>query len=107
MQSTEDIDHDEEFGIVGPQGAAEWLAIHAPSKNAKQWKFWLGSNRQPKRAVRWRMPFLAVGRDVFYVHEDLRRLSRLENAKAQKKTPMQEDLIWMYSLLTQKGKPAT
>lgn len=94
------MNEEQEQEVFTPKEAAAWLAANVPRKTEQQWFFWLGSNRNPKRAASWRFPFLKVGAVIFYQGENLRRLARLENAKAQKKTPLQEDLAWMYSRLT-------
>lgn len=92
----------EDQELFDTKDAAAWLASKTTTKTEQQWFYWLGSNRNPNRQASWRFPFLKLGAQVFYLGDDLRKLSRIQNATAQRVAPAPEDAAWLKSLATKK-----
>lgn len=55
--------------------AAEWLAQHQPKRLASEWLQWLANNRNTSRPATVRVPFVKIGRTVWYKVSDLQRLA--------------------------------
>lgn len=80
---------------MAPKPAAAWLATQTPKRTELQWSVWLQNNRQKDKLVNWRLPFIKLGRNVFYKTADLQMLARISNISVGLAEITKQDQEWI------------
>ena len=86
--------------------AAEWLAKHAPFRNAKQWSAWLRHNNRPARYVRYRVRTQRIGNTILFTMDELARVRNFELDHRDRNGYSLESIEFLVARTNQEGASA-
>lgn len=87
----------ETITLMAPKDAAVYLAKLAPRRTEKQWLAWLQNNRFEGRPAPYRVEYERVLGNVYYSMESVKRVARIEQARAGLARLLPDDAAWAES----------
>lgn len=83
------------FALPTPR-AAEWLAMHAPIRDAAKWSAWLRHNARASRHVRYRVKHTRIGTTLMFAMTELAAVRKFEMERASKTGYSMDSLEFLF-----------